>query len=227
VIELERRGSVLVLHMRSAENRFHPDFLDAFEGALDEAEAAPDPAALVTTGEGKFYSNGLDLAWMSEAGAGAAAANLARVLRLFGRVLVFPLPTVVAVNGHAFAGGGMLALAHDVRLMRADRGFFCLPEVDLRLPLHPGMTALVQARIPTSTAHEAVTSGRRYGGEEAARAGIVDAALAEGELLTRAVALAGERAGKHRATLTALKRGLYANTLRALGVEAPDGRTES
>lgn len=220
MIELEHRGPVRVLHMRGGENRFHPDFLDAFERALDEAEAAPDPAALVTTGEEKFYSNGLDLAWMGEAGGEAAAANLDRVLRLLGRVLAFPLPTVAAVNGHAFAAGGMLGLAHDVRVMREDRGFFCLPEVDLRLPLHPGMTALVQARLPKATCHEAVVTGRRYGGADAAAAGIVDEAVPEVEVMPRALAIAAERAGKHRETLAALKRGLYANTLRALGVAA-------
>lgn len=221
MLDVERNDGVWVIRMRGGENRFHPDLLDAFEAALDRAEAEPDPVALVTTGEGKFYSNGLDLDWMRQAGGEASAANLARVLRLFARVLASPLATVAAVNGHAFAGGGMLALAHDVRVMRADRGFFCLPEVDLRLPLHPGMTALVKARLPHATVHEAVTTGRRYGGVEAVAAGIADEALPEAEVLPRALALASARAGKHRETVAALKRGLYANTLEALGVEAP------
>lgn len=217
MIQLDREGPVFVLRMTAGENRFHPDFLRAYGEALDRVEKDEGPAALVTTGDGKFFSNGLDLDWMGSEGRERAGENLAEVLRMFARVLVFPGATVAAVNGHAFAGGGMLALAHDLRVMRADRGYFCLPEVDLGLPLHPGMTALIQAKLPKRTAHEAVVTGRRYAGAAAAAAGIVDEALAEEALLARAVELAAGLAGKRRDTMAVLKRGLYPEALRALG----------
>src|SRR5262249_29524710 len=140
-LDLRREGQVFVLTMQSGENRFNHTFVDAFNQALDTVEASSGPAALVTIGTEKFYSNGLDLHWI--AGEGAGEDFLASVLRLLGRVLGFPLPTVAAINGHAFAAGAMLALAHDFRVMRADRGYFCLPEVDINLPLAPGMTALI------------------------------------------------------------------------------------
>jgi enoyl-CoA hydratase/carnithine racemase len=216
MIELEHRGEVHVLHLRSGENRFRPELLDAVDAALDRVEAAEGPAALVTVGEGRFYSNGLDLDWLGAAGPDAVAPYLARVHRLFARVLAFPRVTVAALNGHAFAGGAMLALAHDVRVMRADRGYFCLPEVDLRLPLQPGMMALVRARLRKQTAHEAIVTGRRYGGAAAVERGIVEEAVAEEEVLPRAVAIAQELAGKDPATLAALKRGLYEDALRIL-----------
>jgi enoyl-CoA hydratase/carnithine racemase len=216
VIELKRHDAVFVLQMRAGENRFHPDLLAALQRALDEVEAADGAAALVTTGEGKFYSNGLALDAIAGRGGAEIAAYLDTVHQLFARVLGFPRVTVAAVNGHAFAGGGMLALAHDFRVMRSDRGYFCLPESDLRLPLQPGMTALIRARLPAQTAHEAIVTGRRYGAADALASGIVDRAVAESEVLPAAIALAQELSGKDAATLATLKQGLYAETLATL-----------
>jgi enoyl-CoA hydratase/carnithine racemase len=143
---------------------------------------------------------------------------------LFARLLSFPMATVAAINGHAFAAGLMMAVAHDFRVMRADRGFVCLPEVDLGtgLPLTPGMQAVLRARLPLSTVHEAVVTGRRYGGPEAAARGFVDEVAAEEEVLARAVEIASGLAGKHRATLGALKRGLHAEALDVLAAAAPE-----
>ena len=168
-LELRREGRVFILDMRSGENRFNQDFVDAFNRGLDTVEASSGPAALVTIGTEKFYSNGLDLDWMASAGSGGDF--LASVLRLLGRVLGFPVPTVAAINGHAFAAGAMLALAHDFRAMRADRGFFCLPEVDINLPLAPGMTALIACRLGPAVLRDLVLTGVRLGGTEAKRAG--------------------------------------------------------
>jgi enoyl-CoA hydratase/carnithine racemase len=216
VIDLERDGDVFVLRMRAGENRFRRDFLDAVAEALDRVEQSEGPAALVTTGEGKFWSNGLDLEWMGGEGRDQVDAVLRDVHALFARVMACPVPTVAALNGHAFAGGAMLALAHDFRVMRADRGYWCLPEADLGLPLTPGMNAVVAAKLPVTTAHEAIVTGRRYGGEAAAAAGIVHETAAADGVVARAVERARALAGKDRGTQAALKRRLYERALGAL-----------
>ncbi|MGH2901402.1 MAG: enoyl-CoA hydratase/isomerase family protein, partial [Solirubrobacteraceae bacterium] len=201
MIDVKREGPVLVLQMRAGENRFSLRFLDALNEALDQAEASTEPTALVLTGDGKFFSNGLDLAWMSGEGKDRAGEVVSGMQRVFARVLASPLASVAALNGHAFAGGAMLALACDFRVMRSDRGFFCIPEIDLGLPLSPGMAALIQARLPKLTAHEAIVTGKRYGGEEALARGIVDFAVPEVDLLSKATALAAPLAGKNRAVM--------------------------
>ncbi len=215
-VDLIKEGDVFVLHMRSGENRFNDRSIAALNAALDEVEAFEGPAALVTVGEGKFYSNGLDLDWMGTLDEGALPAFIGSVLRLLARMLEFPGATVAAMNGHAFAGGGMLALAHDYRIMRADRGFFCLPEVDLQMPLHPGMTALIAGRLDKQTAHEAITTGRRYGGQDCVASGIVQRAVPEEDVLGSAIELAQSLAAKPRAPMQVLKRGLYDEVLAAL-----------
>jgi enoyl-CoA hydratase/carnithine racemase len=90
----------------------------------------------------------------------------------------------------------MLTPSHDFRVMRADRGCWCLPEVDIEIPFTPGMSALIQARPAPQTAHTAMTTGRRYGGAEAVAAGIVDTAVDEDAVRSTAVELAAAHAGK-------------------------------
>lgn len=213
--ELDRRGAVFVLTLGDDENRFHPDRLSAIGEALDEVEAADGPKAVVTTGAGKFYSNGLDLDFMSS-NPDAAESNLRDVHALFARVLAYPAPIIAAAQGHCFAAGAMLALAHDQIVMRSDRGYFCLPEVDLGIPFTAGMNALIRARLPITTAHEAMTTARRYGGEDARTAGIVAATAREGKVLDAAVAIAEERAAKAGPVFGAIKARLYAEVIAEL-----------
>lgn len=209
MIDLRREGDVFVLHLDEGENRFNRTSVDAIHGALDEAEGSTGPAALVVTGTGKFFSNGLDLDWMTSDEGRADSTFFVDLHRMFGRILGLPMYTVAAINGHAFAAGAMLATAHDRRVMRTDRGYWCLPEVDLGLPLTPGMSALLMARLPTMAAHEAIVTGRRYSADEAVAAGLVDETAAEDDVLPRAIEVATELAPKRGEIVTALKRGMH------------------
>lgn len=110
----------------------------------------------------------------------------------------------------------MLALAHDFAVMRTGRGYFCLPEVDLGMSFTPGMSALIRARLPRRTAHEAMITGRRYTAEEAVAAGIVQRTAAEEEVLPAAVAWAASMAGKNGESVGKIRRELYRETLDAL-----------
>ena len=211
---MERAGDVFVLSLGDGENRFNDHFLQDIEACLDEVEAAA-PCALVTRAGGKVWSNGLDLEWLGGQGDGVMDF-VARLHRLLARLLEAGVPTVAAIQGHAFAGGAMLALAHDERIMRADRGYFCLPEVDIGIPFTPGMSSLIASRLTAPVAHEAMTTGRRYGGQDAAIAGIVDQVVSEEAVLDRAIERASALAGKDPATLGTIKRRLYASTLEAL-----------
>ena len=209
-------GDVAVLRLTHDENRFHPDMLEAVEGALDAVEAREGPAALVITGEGKFFSNGLDLDYMGSAPEGGAIAVVNRVQALLARVLAFPATTVAALNGHTFAAGAMLALACDFRVMREDRGFFCLPEVDINIPFTEGMNELLAARLDHVVRHQAMVTGHRYGGTDALAARIVDAAVAEDRVLAEAIERAAALAGKRGPTMGAIKSRLYERPIAAL-----------
>jgi enoyl-CoA hydratase/carnithine racemase len=110
----------------------------------------------------------------------------------------------------------MLSLVHDLRVMRADRGFWCLPEADIGIPFTRGMSALIQARLTPQTAHEAMTTARRYGGADALTAAIVDRAIGEDAVRSTAVEIAAAQAGKAGATLATIKARMYAPLLGLL-----------
>ena len=212
---LTRDEEVYVLDLGDDENRFHPDWMKAVEGLLDEVAAVEGPRALVTAATGKFFSNGLDLEWLAEH-TDEAAQYVHQVHALFARVLAFPAPTVAALQGHTFAAGAMLALAHDWRYMRADRGFFCLPEADINIPFTEGMTALIKAKLTPAAATDAMVTARRYGGEDALAAGLVDAVAGEDGLLAAAIERARPLAGKNGPTLGTIKQRMYAREVEVL-----------
>jgi enoyl-CoA hydratase/carnithine racemase len=212
---LDRQDDVFVLDLGDTENRFHPDWISAVNAALDKVEQAEGARALVTTATGKFFSNGLDLDWLMAHG-DQHHDYVASVHRLLARVLSLPVITVAALQGHTFAAGAMLSLAHDFRVMRADRGFWCLPEADINIPFTPGMSALIQARLTPQTAHEAMTTARRYGGRDALAVAIVDRAVEEDAVRRSAIEIGQAQAGKAGPTLGTIKARMYAAVLDAL-----------
>ena len=217
IVDLKKEGDVFILSMQSGENRFNRAFVQAMNEALDTVEKSRGPAALVTIGgEEKFYSNGLDLAWLTGDGQKEAPEFIKTVLKLLGRIMAFSVPTAAAINGHAFAAGAMLALAHDFRVMRVDRGFFCLPEVDINIPFVPGMTALIRSRLTPNVFRNSMLTGAKVGGSEAKHLGIVDEAVPADKVLETAISCIAPLANKDRHTFQAIKRGMYPETLALL-----------
>ena len=215
MITLDRDGDVFVMTMDNGENRLSPELLDAVEGHLATVATTDGPRALVTVGAGKFFSNGLDLDWLGEH-PDELQPYLGRVHALFAAYLELPCATVAAMNGHTFAAGAMLAICHDQRVMRSDRGYWCLPEVDLGMPFTPGMNALIPAMIPARTAHEAMVTGRRYSAADSLAAGIVDEVADEADVLGRAIERAASLASKASPNLAGIRTHLHQDVLALL-----------
>lgn len=174
IVCTEAAKTVYLLTMTSpADNRLTTEFCQALLDALDAIEfGGYAPGVVVTTsGMAKFYSNGLDLEH-----ALSTPTFLPQVLyRLFGRLITYPMPTVALVNGHAFAGGLMLAMHHDYRVMDPARGFACINELDFGVPLKPAMSAPFRCKLSPATYRTLVLEARRFAGPAALDAGIVDA----------------------------------------------------
>ena len=209
-MEIEATDGRRVLRLGDGLNMFDADFVEALHDALDAVVADPDATSFVTVASGKHYSNGFDLTFLGRLGIDATYEESEVV---DGRILVLPMPTVAAINGHAFGIGALLALAHDQRVQNEQRGWFCLPEIDLGMRFNPFQLGLVTGKLSRPTAAETVLSGHRYDGPSSLAAGIVDAVAAPEDLVATASALAEARVGKERSIVATLKGDLYATML--------------
>ncbi len=187
--------NVAILTMNNGENRFNFDSIEAFLAVLDQIESESRVNALVTTSSHqKIWSNGIDLDWLLPAlqkeGEGLMDRFRCEMFTLFKRVLTFPMPTVAALNGHAFAGGAFLSFAHDFRFMRSDRGWLCLPEVDLGIPLGQVFLAFSKRVLPMHLLEEMEYTGRRLTAAECESYHIIRKACPLEQLMTEAVGFA-------------------------------------
>ena len=212
-MDIDWLDDIGVVRIDRGVNAFDGTFVDELHAAFDLVAANDDARALVTIGSAKHYSNGFDIDFLGTLAGDDLATFMARTMGLLGRLLTFPVPTVAALNGHAFGIGALLALAHDRRVMRPDRGWFCLPEIDLGMQFHPLMLALVTHRLAAPVVEEAVLSGRRYDGAAALEAGIAHALAPLDDLIDTAAAQAEPYTGKERSIAVALKSQLHAPVL--------------
>ena len=203
MIDLTIVDDVSVVTLRAGENRFNLPFVEALADTLRDAAEREKP--LVLTGEGKFFSNGLDLDWLRGEGQERAGEMFPALYRLLAQVVTFPGVTVAAINGHAFGAGLILSLAADYRVMRADRGYFCFPEVDLGMAMSDEFSAIIQAKLPADPLLHALITGHRYSGEEAKAAGLVHAAASEDALVETALTIARPLTAKSGETIGRIK----------------------
>ena len=180
MITLEKKNHVYLLKMDAGENRWNTSFVREFSNALDKVELDDGPGALVTFSlDEKFFSNGLDLDWVKNPEkypqSGDREVFGEEFMYLMGRMITLPVPTICAINGHAFGAGFMLSLSHDVRVMREDRGFICANEIQLGMKIPRPELALFRHKIPANSFFETVQLSKRWTGPDALNAGIVQA----------------------------------------------------
>jgi enoyl-CoA hydratase/carnithine racemase len=167
VLEWKKDGTVALVSMINGENRVNPVLLNEMLTVMDEIESDESiHAVVITSSDPKNWSQGIDLNWM----AGRFAEKDLQSVRNFfyslnnvvRRFLLYPMPVIAAINGHAAAAGGVLACACDFRFMRADRGFFFLPEIDVDVAVLPGFTALFRKVIAEPKLGEMLYTSKHY-----------------------------------------------------------------
>ena len=196
VVEWKKEENVAILVMTASENRQNPTFIEEMLRNLDEIEKDDGISALVImSSDMKNWSQGIDLEWMmgrlAEKDNDAMKSFIYGLNDLYKRFLLYPMPVIAAINGHAAAGGAILSCACDFRFMRSDRGFFFFPEIDINIPFFPGMLAFAKKAFPYHLFEEALLTGKRYTASELEKYNVIQKACPDRDsVLTEALAFA-------------------------------------
>ncbi|XP_077967786.1 uncharacterized protein LOC120325696 [Styela clava] len=189
-VSVTKDGEVAILTMSGTQNRINTMFCKKWLKALDKVESWPEVKALVTTGSGKFYSNGLDLENLMTFTEAEGTEFGKLFLELRRRILCFPMVTVAAINGHCFAGGMLIAFLHDYRVMHDGRGWMCLNEIDLGMVFTPSLKAIITTKFTPVMIREATIFGNRFTGPQALKLGFIDKLADNGKSVQVAIDLA-------------------------------------
>ena len=216
---------VAIVTMNDGENRFNLPFLEDFLMVLDAIENETDAHSLiVTSAHEKIFCNGIDLDWLvpfiQKNDMDTAKKFFYTMMKLFKRILLYPMPTIAAISGHVFAGGAIMSCAFDFRLMRSDRGFFSFPEVDLGIPFLPGMLAIIKKAIPMYKFEEMQYSGKRVTAEECEIHHIIIKACHLNDLMNEALTFA-KAFNKRREVIGEMKKRMYKDIVHSIDTEDP------
>lgn len=224
-IEIKMEGQVAVVTLNEGENRLNLDFLGKFIEALDEVEKKTNANVLVVRGaDAKIFSNGIDLEWlmpiMQKNDTATAKKFIEAMMALFRKIALYPMPTIVAMTGHAFAGGAILCCYFDFRFMRSDRGFMCFPEVDLGIPFLPGMMTAMKKAIPRYKLDEMVLTGKRVAAPELEEHRIITKACPIDQLMGEVMKFASQQ-NKRRPVVELIKAEMNKDIVYAIDNEDP------
>jgi len=207
---IERSQYDGILTLRLAHGKVNALDVELLEALASEFEGpAREARAVVLTGTGSIFSAGLDLFRATKEGADYVRRLLPLLSRVFRTLFEFPRPVVAAVNGHAIAGGCVMTLACDVRLMAEGRGTIGIPELLVGVPFPVVAMEIVRFAVPKNKIQSLIYLCRNVPPAEALAAGLVDEVVPAEELESRAMdvaqGLAAVPAETYRLTKLALR----------------------
>jgi enoyl-CoA hydratase len=218
-IELTRNdnGIATVTLARDKVNAVDEEMVDELRVCLDGLKDDDAVRAVIFTGRGKFFSFGFDIPRFLSYAKPDFIRYLTKFTHLYTELFVFPRPVVAALNGHTIAGGCMLALACDARLMSRGRGKISLNEITFGASVFAGSVEMLKHCAGPRNAETILLSGAMFDAEEARALGLVDRVTGEEELMAVATARAEELADRDRAAFSSIKgllRGPVAQEMR-------------
>ncbi len=225
MIELEERGAVTILRLvRGKGNALNLDLLNATDEALQTLEKNAT-RAVVVTGQGNVFGAGVDLPEMASGGEAYIRQFVPRMNQVFERLATFPKPLVAAINGHAIAGGGIVVMACDQRILAGGKARIGLTEVLVGVQFPAWALEIARFATPPEHFSEMILTGRTYLPEQALARGLVDELVEPEQLLDRSLAVAEEMGAILPTTFAATKLAVRRPLLEA--VRAQQGNDQA
>ena len=219
---IERKDSEGVRVLKLAHGKVSAMDLELGEALVAELKDALDPSvkAVIITGSGSSFSAGVDLFRLTKDGPDYAMRFLPVLDEFLRSTLTFPKPVVAAVNGHAIAGGCILAAACDHRIMTEGTGRIGIPELAVGVPFPSLPLQIMAARVPDGHLRDLVFTGRTVQIDDAKTMGLIDEKCPAGMLMDRAAEVAQKLAAIPPGAFALTKEAFYApiiDRVRQLG----------
>lgn len=217
MLQLTDRNGVTILRLEHGKaHALDLELARAITERLGKLDRDPGPRALVLTGTGSIFSAGVDLYRLLDGGPAYVRAFVPALTDTFLQLFAFSRPVIAAINGHAIAGGCVLAAACDYRLMTRGDARIGVPELRVGVPFP--LVAVEILRFATSPAHlqELLYQGKTYPVDEASARGLVDEVVAPDRLIERACEVADQLAAEPAARFRITKRQLRAPALESI-----------
>jgi enoyl-CoA hydratase len=218
MIERELDEGILTLRLAHGKaSALDVELLEALERELADLAGA---RAIVLTGTGSIFSAGVDLFRIVDGGAAYVDRFFPLLSRFVRTLFTAPIPVVAAVNGHAIAGGGVMTLGADYRLMADGNGRLGVPELLVGVPFPAAALEVVRFAVPADRVQATVYTGRTLPPREALAQGLVDEVVDVDALLRRAREVAAQLASLHPAAFRMTKQHLRAETVARMDAAA-------
>ena len=206
-IKSDRDGELLIVTLaRGKANPLNDAMIEELITALQAAGGDDVRGVVLASDRPKFFSSGFDVGEVFQYDRGRMAEFFGRFIDLYESILHLPKPVVASVSGHAFAGGAVLALACDARVMADGEFGFALNEVNLGIVVPSGFVRMAIAALGVKNAREVILEGKTITPARALEMGLVDAVVKPEDVLERAISRARELAGKSPLAFGAVKR---------------------
>lgn len=205
-LKLDQQNEVTVLTLqRERVNALNREVIEELQTRLDELAADRSTQALILTGHGSFFSFGFDVPELYPLQKDDCRSFINAFTSLYTSIYTYPKPLLAALNGHAIAGGCMLALACDRRLMADGAGRISLNEITFGASVFAGSVEMLRAMVGTRAAEEVLLSGTMYEPAQALTIGLIDRIVDPGDLLSAAIEEARLLASRKNDTFRSLK----------------------
>lgn len=224
---ITRDNHIAVLSLnRGKVNAINEEMADILLKNFKDLEKDNAVKSVVLTGTGKFFSFGLDVPELYSYSPHDFAEFLRKFTDLYTYVFMFPKSVIAAINGHAIAGGCMLASACDYRIMVNSRAKISLNEVTFGSSVFAGSVEMLKFIVGGKNAEEILKTGTMYSAEQAKNLKLIDMVIGEDELMPKAIEIANEFSAKEGSAFASIKKLLREPVAQEMKKREPDSIRE-